>query len=102
MAARGARSGNVLDGDLIGFAHYRASARNLCSQICRVGHGVGSCTPEWRAARRSSAMSVSKAPEGFKVSANLVGKLPASERDQATEHLWVKSGGICALCDQPL
>ena len=47
-------------------------------------------------------MSVPKPPDGFKVSASLVGKLPESERAEATEHLWVKSGGLCALCDQPL
>ena len=41
-------------------------------------------------------------PEGFKVSKNTLNKLPEGERADAATHLWTKSAGLCALCDQPL
>lgn len=54
---------------------------------------------------RTSEISVAQlpaAPDGFKVSKGMLAKLPEKERDEAASRLWVKSGGLCALCDQPL
>lgn len=41
-------------------------------------------------------------PNGLKLSPNTLRALPTSEKATAAERLWTKSGGLCALCSQPL
>src|SRR4051812_24335864 len=41
-------------------------------------------------------------PDKWKVPRSIREELPESQRAGAAEHLWKKSGGICALCLQPL
>src|SRR4051794_34230388 len=41
-------------------------------------------------------------PENWKLSKAIRDELPAHERDTAVTMLWQKSGGICALCAEPL
>ncbi|MEH6585034.1 MAG: HNH endonuclease signature motif containing protein [Halioglobus sp.] len=38
----------------------------------------------------------------FEISKTMVKKLPESERKGASDELWKKSTGLCALCNQPL
>lgn len=38
----------------------------------------------------------------FKLSKSMLNRLPKEQRAGAAEHLWEKSGGLCALCDGPL
>ena len=41
-------------------------------------------------------------PEGLKLSKKIRDELPAGEVDDALENLWVKSGGLCSICNSPL
>lgn len=44
----------------------------------------------------------SNKPKSFKLQKKLRASLPEHERAAADEHLWKKSGGLCALCNRPL
>jgi HNH endonuclease len=41
-------------------------------------------------------------PAGLKLSGSTLKALPAGEKPSAAQKLWDKSGGLCALCSQPL
>lgn len=47
-------------------------------------------------------MSDSNVPSGWKLSKAIRDALPEPQRSGAAQHLWQKSAGKCALCDEPL
>ena len=62
-----------------------------------------------KAAKRTTGKRTNKSAAGkssktyrFKLSPRVRKELPEAQRVKAEKELWDKSGGVCALCDEPL